>query len=209
MTQTEGRRPTTFSTDDGVDLQGIWVGGGDLSLVLVHEMGGDLDAWGPAPDWLAREGFRVLMFDLRGHGASDGEAAPEAVDVDVTAAIAAARGDSSVVIVVCAGDVAEGTIAAALQARPDGLVLVSPEFPFEARASSERIVLPSLAILDQASEQWVDRVTRIQAGLIGWRMIVHAGTTEHGSALLSGKWASHAHEHIRSFARQTARPHRA
>jgi pimeloyl-ACP methyl ester carboxylesterase len=208
LNKNAGRRPNAFTTDDGVELRGLWAGGGDLALVLVHEIGRDLDAWGPAPDWLAAEGFRVLLFDLRGHGASDGEESPVDVATDVTAAITAARNESRVVIVVCAGDAADGTIAAALQAKTDGLVLVSPEFPLEERARPERTLMPSLAILDKASEQWMARVRQVQSGLIGWRMIVHAGTDEHGSAMLSGKWASHAHEHIRSFARQTARAHR-
>ncbi|MGH2616037.1 MAG: hypothetical protein ACRDJC_12415, partial [Thermomicrobiales bacterium] len=48
-----------------------WDGGPD-SVLLLHEPGADLDAWGTLPDQLARAlNVEVIVVDLPGHGLSD------------------------------------------------------------------------------------------------------------------------------------------
>ncbi len=199
-----GRRPVEFTTADGVLLRGDITGAGALTIVLVHESGLDLDAWRATPERLAGAGFRVLVFDLRGRGASEGEPAVDRTSVDVLAAIDATGASADVVTVVGAGDSAAASTAAAASARTAALVLVSPSYP-DASPLPERVVLPNLVIVDATSRAWMPHASAVQRALGGWRMMVHAGTTDRGSAMLSGTWGSHAEEHIRAFARQAAR----
>lgn len=203
------RLPVTFSTLDEVSLRGETIGDKGPAIVLVHEAGGDLDGWGAAPGQLAGEGFRILAFDLRGHGASDGDPARAHLATDVEAAIGTAGSSGDAVIVVSAGDAAAGAIAASTRAKAAGIVLISPSFADTSPELPERVVLPSLAIIDRTSAEWLPQVRAIQAALLGWRMVVHAGTDDSGSAMLGGAWGLHAHEHIRAFARQAERSRRA
>ena len=198
------RRSVGLTTGDGVLLQGVFVGTGALTIVLVHEPGLDLDAWGAAPERLAGAGFRVLAFDLRGHGASDGEPAVDRTSDDVLGAIDAVGGPVDAVTVVAAGDAAAGSTAAAASARAAALVLLSPSY-LAASPLPERVVLPNLVIVDRTSREWLPHAAAVQRALGGWRMLVHAGTSDRGSAMLSGTWGPHAEEHIRAFARQAAR----
>ena len=67
----------SFESSDGLDLEGWWIPADDPSraVVLVH----GLDASKSSPYVLetasiySRAGYGVLMFDLRGHGESEGE----------------------------------------------------------------------------------------------------------------------------------------
>jgi pimeloyl-ACP methyl ester carboxylesterase len=198
------RRPIEFTTTDGVLLRGEITGTGALTIVLVHEPDLDLDAWGAAPERLAGAGFQVLTFDLRGCGASEGQAAVDCTWIDVLAAIGAVGGTTDAVTVVGAGDAAAGSTAAAATARTAAVVLVSPSYP-NASPLPERVVMPNLVIVGTTSRAWLPHAVAVQKALGGWRLLVHAGTTDRGTAMLSGAWGSHAEEHIRAFARQAAR----
>ncbi len=132
---------TTLTTADGVRLAARWWRAGDGSaaeaeaVVLVHGFCGRQDA--PELVALARRlaagGRSVLTFDLRGHGRSEGETTLGLDEhLDVGAAVAAARADHDVVVVVGAsmgGVAAIGHLTApagASAARPaDGAVVVS------------------------------------------------------------------------------------
>lgn len=199
------REPIQFDAADGVSLRGEVTGTDGPILILVHEPGRDLDTWGAAPAWLAKAGFCVMAFDLRGHGASDGEVDDEAVGIDAEAAIGAMSARDAATIVIGAGSAAIGATAAAVRARADGLVLVSPVYGKAAAPIPPRVVLPWLAFMDPSTEDQLPRLHAVQSALIGWRMIVHAGASDAGSDMLSGSWALHAHEHIRAFARQIGR----
>ena len=120
--------PVTFLAADEVTLRGETIGEGAPAIVLVHESGRDLDGWGATLERLAGHGFGVLAFDLRGHGASDGDVSQAHVTMDVQAAILAASPDGGAVVVVSAGDTAAGATAAAVHANAAGLVLISPSY---------------------------------------------------------------------------------
>lgn len=199
------RVPVDFPAPDGILLRGEVVDGGGPTIILVHELGRDVDCWGASPEWLAQGGFRVVAFDLRGHGASDGEVADGRVTTDVGAAMAAVRRPGDTIVVVGAGDAAAGTTDAAVRDGADGLVLVSPDYGPGEVPLPERVVLPCLALIDSGTEARLAQVRAVQAALLGWRTIVHAGTADAGSTMFTGTWAAHAHEHVRAFAKQARR----
>ena len=63
-----GFEPVTFSTNDGVAIEGRLFGEGDVAVVLAH---GSFDSgqgsWVPYARTLAAEGYRVLTLNLRGY----------------------------------------------------------------------------------------------------------------------------------------------
>ena len=78
-----------FRTPDGVLLEGTMFtpgNDGSGSMVLAHMRGADRSTWEPFAELAAGDGFRVLTFDFRGYGGSDGER-DTLLDVDLTAAV--------------------------------------------------------------------------------------------------------------------------
>jgi uncharacterized protein len=87
-----GQEPITFRTEDGLTLRGWWHQGEKPALVvLVHgHMQTRFDRM-PEANALAAKGFSTLVFDLRAHGESDGEASTlgDKERLDVAAALKA------------------------------------------------------------------------------------------------------------------------
>ena len=75
------------TTSDGVRLSADHQGKGDHGIVFVHGNGGDRSGWGDLPGSLASKGVQVVALDLRGHGASKGDADPTTMQADVEAAV--------------------------------------------------------------------------------------------------------------------------
>jgi pimeloyl-ACP methyl ester carboxylesterase len=63
-------RLVAFRASDGTLLDGAVLGRGPTGVVLAHESPADLCGWLPYASRLARDGFRVLVFDFRGFGLS-------------------------------------------------------------------------------------------------------------------------------------------
>ncbi len=59
-----------FRASDGTLLDGVELGEGDRGVVLLHESPADLCGWAPYGARLAKQGFHVLLVDLRAFGLS-------------------------------------------------------------------------------------------------------------------------------------------
>jgi len=82
--------PITLKTTDGVVLSADVQGSGTHGVVLLHEDGGNKEAWKELAETLGKNDCVVISLDLRGHGASKGtldEAAYPKMVEDVRAAI--------------------------------------------------------------------------------------------------------------------------
>jgi len=84
----------SFKTADGLTLRGWWIPGTQhRTVVMVHGLGDSREQSLTKSGYLHSAGFNLLLFDLRGHGQSDGAGTtmgyrePE----DVRAAVAEAR----------------------------------------------------------------------------------------------------------------------
>jgi len=75
--------PIEVMLSSGLVLRGHEYAADGPTVVLVHDLGGDLDAWGSVPPDVSTAGFRVLCLELRGHGLSDGEVDPAATFDDL------------------------------------------------------------------------------------------------------------------------------
>src|SRR5438093_3855427 len=56
--------PVEFPGPAAVVLRGLLFGQGRCCVVLVHDVGHDLDRWREQAFWLAEHGFRVLAVDM-------------------------------------------------------------------------------------------------------------------------------------------------
>ncbi len=74
------RNAVEFPLASGPVVRGLAIAGaasgaasGQGTILFVHDIGGDLDEFGPLPETLADLGFDVVLVDLPGHGLSDGD----------------------------------------------------------------------------------------------------------------------------------------
>jgi pimeloyl-ACP methyl ester carboxylesterase len=104
-------------------------GAGDRGVVLAHGARFDKESWDPEARALAGSGFRVLAIDFRGYGGSRAGSAPQALELDVLAAVRFLRGSGAHSVAVVGGSMGGGAAAqAAVAAEPgeiDRLVLLA------------------------------------------------------------------------------------
>jgi len=173
-------------------------------MVLVHDLGSDLDSWNAFPQLWAW-GLSVLAFDLRGHGGSEGTPGPGSVSRDVRAATGLARShDAAFLSVVAAGKSAVGSLAVPPDDLAGAYVLVSPDpngigidvASLRAPRAAKMVILGSL---DRRLETAALALSRASIGLC---TVVSFPTGEQGTALLEGKWGGHAFERINRFVQE-------
>jgi len=126
--------PPTLSAADGTSLHLIeWSAEGPRGTVLiVHGLGEHIDRYGHVAQWLSSRGFRVIGYDQRGHGQSQGPRGViptrDALAEDLAEMIDLVRSADGPFVLL--GHSMGGAIAARFVAdarRPvDGLILSSP-----------------------------------------------------------------------------------
>ena len=186
---------------DGTRLRGeSWPGGPDWFL-MVHDLGGDLDCWRPLVGPVRAAGYSVATIDLRGHGASDGEAAELNLESDLAVLLAQARRDASgILVLVAAGAVAAAALSPDLQPRPDALVLLSPR-PQGQGDSHLRGDGTTKLFFVGAADPDADRITRdLRNRSIGHAGVISFATKLQGSELLQEPWGTHVIEQVVGFA---------
>ena len=172
---------------DFVELSGVGLryelsGGGDRTLVLVHEMGGTLESWDEIAPRFA-ESRRVLRYDTRGAGLSQKVRGELGIDTmaDDIAALLDALGIAGKVAL--AGIAVGGAIALHFAAR------------YPERTSAVAVGSPATAVAPDRRAAALERVARIEAD--GMALAVE-------DAMLSG-YAPELRGDIRRFERYRAR----
>jgi alpha-beta hydrolase superfamily lysophospholipase len=180
----------TIRTHDGLALHGRdWPSsGGSLgTIVLVHGLGEHVGRYGHVAASLNGRGWRVVAFDQRGHGASDGErgrlGAVDDLLADLATVIDAARADAPAMLVLLGhslgGAVAARFVAAGLEAdrpgwyRPvDALVLSSPALDTGLSMTQKAMLAtlgpltPNLAVGNGLRPEWVSRDPAVVAAYV-------------------------------------------
>ena len=99
--------PVAVRLRDGLILRGHEWSRDGPPVVFVHDLGDDLDAWGPVTGRVAEHGFRVISLELRGHGLSDGDPDPGRVLEDMVRMLAEVKASFGPVALVTYGSVTE------------------------------------------------------------------------------------------------------
>jgi alpha-beta hydrolase superfamily lysophospholipase len=157
VTRAEKRRVVRFRTSDRVRLIGLELGRGPNVVVLAHQGGGgapgNLCAWMPYARSLARSGYRVLVFDHRGHGSSGRPAKVSRylqVDLDVRAAVAVMRARGATRIVLGGASLGgSAALAAAARIAPavQGVFTIGSPLeygPLDGLADARSLTVPAL-----------------------------------------------------------------
>ncbi len=141
----------SFQAAGGARLKGAVLGRGSTGVVLAHTTGADRCQWLPFARDLAKRGYRALVFDHRGYGASTGITNTDP-HLDVIAAAAELRRRGARKIVLAGASMGgTGVVAAAPVIRPvvSGVVELSAPTSFSganALAAAKKLKLPGLFI---------------------------------------------------------------
>jgi pimeloyl-ACP methyl ester carboxylesterase len=97
-----GSRSIRVPGPEGAELSARVAGDGPVTLVLAHGAGTDMSSWYAAMDDWADAGYRVVAFDARGVGDSEGafttDPAARAEDIEAVVRDARRKGASAVVV---------------------------------------------------------------------------------------------------------------
>jgi len=171
-----------------------WDGDGD-TVLLLHDVGADLDAWADIPSIIAADGYRVVALDLPGHGLSDDPWEPErAIDL-VTFLVESVKLIAARCFVVAAGQLcgpalAAPTVDALIALSPEALALV-PDGPTP----------PTLVIVGGADRAASSNAHMFFRSTRGWAVVSSLGTPAQSTGLFSSEWGGHAVEQTLLFLR--------
>ena len=192
-----GPAPIEFALAGGPIVRGLqWPGGPDTALLL-HDVGGDLDAWGALPVSLAAAGYRVVAVDLPGHGLSDDPWESERAHDVLAEIVSATHGDAGRCFVVAIGGIA--TLAARLAV--DALVAISPD-----AGQPDMPAAPCLIFVGGGDPDAANAADRFFRRRRGWAVVSSFGVRENGAALLTGPWSTHLAEQTITFLRDYRTP---
>lgn len=140
-----------FRSADGVKLQGAVLGRGRTGVVFAHQVAGDRCQWLPFARELAASGYRALVFDMRGYGASAGVANVNPHRDVIAAAAELRRRGARKIVLVGASMGGTGVVGAAPAIRPpvSGVVDLSGPVGFggtDALAAARRLASPALFV---------------------------------------------------------------
>jgi pimeloyl-ACP methyl ester carboxylesterase len=192
--------PFEVIAPDGLTLRGeSWPAGVDRVL-MVHDLGSDLDCWAPLVGPLVAAGYSVAAVDLRGHGASDGEPSELAIPIDVAGLLAQARTDTpGLLVLVAAGISAAVALAPDLEPRPDALVLFTPRPLDQVEGALRGDGTPKLFFVGAADPD-ADQVVRdLRNRSIGHAGVISFPTKDQGADLLRAPWLTHVAEQVIAF----------
>jgi len=216
-----GSTPVSFTTSDGVTLDGRLFGPADAAagLVLTHMLPADQSSWYPEATHLGSEGYRVLTFDLRGYcpggdaGCSKGTKDIGAAPTDLTAALAflRAQGPTDVALVGASiGGMASLIVASQQSNIPAVIALSAPEVldtlsvgpGVLADISGAKLFIAGLG--DPAGA--ADAAQDLYANGPEPKRIEIVPTDDHGTALLTGSHGTQVTQLIDAWLTQYLHP---
>ncbi len=182
-----------FETTNGLMLSGTLYGKTGPGVVLIPMYPGGQEGWATFADQAARAGYRVVTFDLRGHGSSEGRGDFEAAPQDILAALGYLQelgAGSNVLIGPGEGGTAAILAAAASAGELAGLVAISSPRSREGVELSDA----DLAKLDMPSLWLASRHDMTQdieslydlAGSTDKTLWIYEGSSLHGTYIFEG-----------------------
>lgn len=186
---------------DEVMLRGLLWRGGEDAVILLHDVGHDLDSWEPISAAVAAAGFTVMAIDLRGHGASDGAWDPAGLAGDLPVILAAARASvPGRLVLIGAGSTGLAVFAGGVEPRPDAVILFSPGPLAGQRDEDLRGEGISKLFIVGSRDQIADRTAgELRNRSIGTASLVSVPTVAHGAALLGSEWQQQLVEKVLAF----------
>ena len=183
---------------DGRVLRGQLRRGGTDWVVLVHDLGEDLDAWRSLAPALVERKLSVLAYDLRGHGGSDGEVDSSQTAADVATVVAFARAEGAKrVYLGTAGRSTRPAIEAGAAEGCEALFALAPVGEDLGRTPP----LAKLAIAGSRDPEQDAAGTEL-ARSPGWTVVIRVPLADPGCGMLEGNWAANVRDYALTFLKQ-------
>jgi pimeloyl-ACP methyl ester carboxylesterase len=198
-------RPFEIATRDGLTLRGESHPAGADWVLMVHDMGQDLDCWQPLVGPLNSAGFSVGAIDLRGHGASDGEPDESMIGSDLGDILSQARRDvPGTLVLVSAGGVGIMALTADLPGRPDAVIVFSPTPRRDSSRDLRGDGMAKLFLVGALDAQLDGAARYLRNRSLGQAGVISFPTDRQGADLLLEPWTSHAVEQVLGFVKVVA-----
>jgi alpha/beta superfamily hydrolase len=192
-----GPWPVTFLTPDGVTLHGTLYGQGPAGIILAHMYTDSQVSWQPFAQTLSAQGYRVLTFDLRGYGESEGERNPAAAVEDLMGAVAFMKQNAFQPLVVI-GEGISGSAAiraAAQETSIAAIAVISAPRAFPPNATEQlavtdadlaALIVPSLWIATRNDLTHNVEEMQALAGGTDKEIWIYEGSSVQGTVILEG-----------------------
>ncbi len=218
QTSVQDLASATFTTEDGLVLNGRTYGASGSSatqqttrwVILCHMYPADQTSWAQEAESLANQGYRVLTFDFRGYGSSEGQKDIRYLDRDVAAAVQYVResGAEEVVLVGAsmggtASLVAAGRLQTLSSIRIAGVATFSAPAEFNGLSAIQAtadLVIPMLIVAAE-NDSAADAARQLDS-LPGDNAELHLlPGSDHGTDLFLGDQAEAARQLFFDFVR--------
>jgi pimeloyl-ACP methyl ester carboxylesterase len=184
-----GGRQVRFGAGGRTDLGGVVFGAGRVGIAFANQANGEVCDWAGYARELGRRGYRTLVFDFSGTGASATAAGDTRSDLE--AAVAYLRGDG-VETVVLMGASMGGTTAVATAAEPGrpvaGVVSLSAPRNWmntNAEAAAPKLTVPVLYLVGEQDKIYADESRMLAAETpAALSKLVVVDSSSHGVGLL-------------------------
>jgi dienelactone hydrolase len=218
---TSGSTPVTFTTSDGVRLEGRLFGsaGAQAGVVLSHMLPADQSSWYPEAARLAAQGYRVLTFDFRGYcpggdaGCSQGTKDIDEAPTDLTAALEYLRSQGPIrvgLVGASIGGLASLVVASQQSDIPAVVTLSAPEVlnavsagpPVLANIAGAKLFIAALgdpAASAQAAQDLYDNSPQP-------KRLEIVPVDDHGTDLLTGGQGTHVQQLLEAWLEQYLHP---
>lgn len=201
----------------GAVVRGVRYGSGSDMVLLLHEPGADLDAWGALPARLALTlGIAALAVDLPGHGLSDDPWEVEQIGMLVQVLVVglanspdrATAGRTTIGrrFVISAGAIASAVHASAGRLALAGIVALSPASNSPSpiamgEGGRGASAIPKLLFAGSLAGDDLETARRLASGAGGWSAVTSIPVSERGTRLLATPWRARIEEEIIAFLR--------
>jgi pimeloyl-ACP methyl ester carboxylesterase len=194
--------PVEFARADQGLLRGRVYGAGRGWAVLVHDENQDSRAWSGLTSDLRGEGLRVLLFDLSGHGASDGPRSARRTPGDISAALrfALSRGARHLYLIAAGASASAALVAASRFPAIRALVALSPTSIGSPSRLSETTA-PKLIVVGSLDDQAARDADVVFRRSVGWVVVTSPPVHVQGTDLLASVWGDDIRQSILGFLR--------
>jgi pimeloyl-ACP methyl ester carboxylesterase len=179
--------PVEFKSTDGVRLTGYLFGTGPTGVILTHMYPADQKSWFPLARKLAGKGYRVLTFNCRGYGESEGEKTVAEIDRDLEGAYRFLNPGVKQIFLVGASMGGTASIIMASRHPVAGIVSLSGPVAFKGLNAEKAVKKVKAPILFITSEGDVNAVMAARwmehEGTSPARLLIFPGA-EHGTWML-------------------------